>query len=193
MHGLCESSQADKARALLSKVVSLNVVHFNMLMDGYVASGRLDEAWDFLWNIMSKVGCKSDIFTYNVLIHGLCKGGYLGSTLELVNEMIDMGYNPNVFTYTILINGYCKEGQLEEDGSILNEMSYKGISLNTVGYNSLTSTLCKNRKVNEMEEPLTVYHDMLVEGVVANTVTYNTLIHAFLWTGAIQEALKQAC
>ncbi|XWS52208.1 hypothetical protein CRYUN_Cryun11dG0047300 [Craigia yunnanensis] len=209
--GLCKlNHQVDEAGTLLNKVPSPNVVLFNTLINGYVASGQFDEADAVVYDIMLSIGCKPNVFTFNILIHGLCKKGCLGSALELVNKMEGKGCKPNVITYSMLIDGL--EGRLVEVDNVLNEMSVKGVCLNTVEYNTLISTLCKDGKFNEaremfgemsskgckpdiftfnslisglckvsqMEVALGLYHNMLVEGVIANKITYNTLIHAFL-------------
>ncbi|KAJ6700334.1 PENTATRICOPEPTIDE REPEAT-CONTAINING PROTEIN [Salix purpurea] len=139
----------DEAQTLLNKVPNPNVVHFNTFVNGFVRSGRLNEAMTFVYDKMINNGYVPDVHTFSTLVNGLCKKGLFGSAIELVNEMDAKGCKPNLNTYTILINGFCKKGQLEEAGIILREMFAKGLSLNTVGYNAVISALCKHGKVHE--------------------------------------------
>ncbi|BBH00650.1 Pentatricopeptide repeat superfamily protein [Prunus dulcis] len=186
MHGLCRTGQVEEARALLNKVPSPNIVLFNTLINGYVMSGRFDEAKVVLYDGMLGSGCEPDVYAFNILIHGLCKKGRLGSARELVNEMEIKGCEPNVITYTILIDGFCKEGQLEEAGDVLNEMSYKGLSLNIVGYNRLISALCKDGKVHEA---LKVFSEISSNECKPDIFTFNSLIYGLCKVDKMEEAL----
>ncbi|KAK8543591.1 hypothetical protein V6N13_076394 [Hibiscus sabdariffa] len=58
MQGLCKTGQVDEARALLHKVPSPNVVLFNTLINGYVASGRFEEAKAVVYDIMLSIGLR---------------------------------------------------------------------------------------------------------------------------------------
>ena len=61
---------------------------FIMIMKyyGYVTNGRLDESKAVLNESMSNIGCDPDVYTYNVLIRGLCKKGCMASAHEVVIE-----------------------------------------------------------------------------------------------------------
>ncbi|XP_017215359.2 pentatricopeptide repeat-containing protein At5g64320, mitochondrial-like isoform X1 [Daucus carota subsp. sativus] len=72
MDGLCRTGQVDKARALLDRVPEPNVVLFNTLINGHVVNGQFDDANAVLRQRMPAVGCNPDIYTYNIIIRGLC-------------------------------------------------------------------------------------------------------------------------
>jgi len=118
---LCRMGQVDEARALLSKIPNPNTVLYNTLINGYVASGRFEEAKYLMYQNMVIASFEPDAFTFNIMINGLCKKGYLVSALEFLNEMVEKGFEPNLITYTILINGFCKQGRFEEDSEVVNE------------------------------------------------------------------------
>jgi pentatricopeptide repeat protein len=84
MHGLCRMGKVDEARALLNKVPAPNVVLFNTLINGYVTSGQFDEARAVIYNFMLQSGYVPDVFTFNILVRGLCKKGCLTSACDLV-------------------------------------------------------------------------------------------------------------
>ncbi|KAE8682700.1 G-type lectin S-receptor-like serine/threonine-protein kinase RKS1-like [Hibiscus syriacus] len=195
MQGLCKAGYVDEARALLHKVPNPNVVIFNTLINGYVASGRFEEAKTVMYDIMLSIDCKPDVFTFNILIHGLCKQGCLCSALDLVNEMERKGCKPNVITYSILIDGLCKEGRVEEVGNMLNGMSAEGVRLNTAVYNTLINALCKGGKIHEARD---LFDEMSRKGSKPDIFTFNSLISGLckvingsnIGWGEIQEALK---
>ncbi|XLT59889.1 hypothetical protein HN873_052493, partial [Arachis hypogaea] len=55
-------------------------------------------------------GIHAYIYTYNILIHGLCKSGRLKNAKEIFQDLSIKGCSPNVRTYNIMIHGFCKEG-----------------------------------------------------------------------------------
>ncbi|XLU58242.1 hypothetical protein S245_052890, partial [Arachis hypogaea] len=67
-----------------------------------------------------------NIFTYNILIDGLCKSGRLIDAKEIFQDLSVKGYRPNVRTYNIMINGLCKEGLFEEALALLSKMEGNG-------------------------------------------------------------------
>lgn len=52
--------------------VTLDVFSFNKVIHSFSREGRLDEAIGLL-SRMDHMGYKPDIFSYNVIINGLCK------------------------------------------------------------------------------------------------------------------------
>ncbi|CAN1143228.1 Pentatricopeptide repeat-containing protein At5g64320, mitochondrial [Linum perenne] len=187
MDGLCRAGQVDEAHALLKEVPYPNIVHLNMVINGYVKSDRLDEAKAFFYDKMLKSNFVPDIFTFNILIHGLCRKGFLGSAVEVVNEMASKGCQPNVYTYTLLIDGFCKKGKLEESGQLLNEMSVVGLSLNTHGYNTLLHALCKCGNVSEA---IHLFGEMPSKGCKHDIFTFNTLIFGLCQASNMEDALR---
>ncbi|CAN1143229.1 Pentatricopeptide repeat-containing protein At5g64320, mitochondrial [Linum perenne] len=187
MDGLCRAGQVDEAHALLKEVPYPNIVHLNMVINGYVKSDRLDEAKAFFYDKMLKSNFVPDIFTFNILIHGLCRKGFLGSAVEVVNEMASKGCQPNVYTYTLLIDGFCKKGKLEESGQLLNEMSAVGLALNTHGYNTLLHALCKCGNVSEA---IHLFGEMSSKGCKHDIFTFNTLIFGLCQANNMEDALR---
>ena len=52
------------------------------------------------------VVCKPNTVTYNTIIDGLCKEGFVDKAKELFLQMKDENINPNVVTYNSLIHGF---------------------------------------------------------------------------------------
>ncbi|KAL5974440.1 hypothetical protein ACLOJK_031105 [Asimina triloba] len=187
VHGLCKNGREDDAKAILDKVPNPNVVLFNTLIHGYMAKGRFSDARSVLYESMLPSGCVPDVFTYTIIICGLCKAGRMGPALELLNEMLTKGCSPDIITYTLLIDGFCKKGQLKEANEIVEEMSRRGLHLNVVGYNCLICALCRDCKLNDAIEML---HQMSAEGCKPDISTFNSLIHGFCKSDRLEEAMK---
>ncbi|CAN4076261.1 unnamed protein product [Withania somnifera] len=189
MHAFCQTGRVDEARVLLNKASEQNNVLFNTLMNGY--------------NMLIK-GYQPDVYTYNILIRGLCKResclqlmkflidgfskvGRLQEAYDLVTEMSAESLSLNIVGYNSLISSLSKQGMVQQTLDIFGDMSSNGCKPDTFMFNALILGFCK---IDKMDEALGMYRDMFLEGVIANTVTYNTLIHAFLRKGKTQEALK---
>ncbi|CAL1393823.1 unnamed protein product [Linum trigynum] len=187
MDGLCRSGKVDEAFSLLNEVPSPSVVHFNIVINGYVKSGRLDEAKEILCGRMINSGFIPDLFTFNILICGLCRKGLFGSALEIVDEMGRKGVEPNVNTFTALIDGFCKKGRIEEASQIYEEMSAKGLGLNTLGYNTILHALCK---CGNMSEVMQIFGEMSSKGCKPDIFTFNTLIFGLCKANIMEDAMR---
>ncbi|KAJ8480486.1 hypothetical protein OPV22_024213 [Ensete ventricosum] len=126
-------------------------------------------------------GCSPDIWTYNIIINGLCKMGNVSDATVVLNDVIAKGYLPDVFTFNTLIDGYCKRLQLDKALEIVDrmwthEMVKRGCHPNIITYNILTENLCKANRVKEASDLLV---KMTNEGLAPDTISFNTLIHGF--------------
>lgn len=54
------------------------------------------------------------MYTYNILIDGLCKGGRLKNAQQIFQDLLVKGYNLDVRTYMVMIDGLCKDELFEE-------------------------------------------------------------------------------
>ncbi|XP_048594782.1 putative pentatricopeptide repeat-containing protein At3g16890, mitochondrial [Brassica napus] len=87
---------------------------YNAVIDALVKSNSLDLAY-LKFHQMRGDGCEPDRFTYNILVHGVCKKGVVDEAVRLVKQMEKEGsYRANVFTYTILIDGFLRLGRVED-------------------------------------------------------------------------------
>ncbi|KAK3000037.1 hypothetical protein RJ639_022634 [Escallonia herrerae] len=187
IHGLCRAGQVNEARALLDKVPEPNTVLVNTLINGYVTNGGFDEAKAVLNEIISRTGFDPDVYTYTILIRGLCKNRSFSLARDLMDEMAVKSCKPNVITYTILIDGFCKVGRLNEASDVVHEMSAKGLSLNTVGYNCLINALCKDGNVHKALE---MFGELLSKGCKPDVFTFSSLIYGLCKVDKMEEALR---
>ncbi|GKE29898.1 pentatricopeptide repeat-containing protein, partial [Tanacetum coccineum] len=74
---------------------------------------RVNEAVEVYGEMMAK-GVVPDVWTYNVLIKGLCGLRLLDEGRSLFGEMVEKGVSPNVVTFNILVHSFCKDGKVGE-------------------------------------------------------------------------------
>ncbi|KAF6138396.1 hypothetical protein GIB67_030140 [Kingdonia uniflora] len=79
-----------------------------------------------------------NVFTYNVLIHCLCKGGSLKSALDLLS-IVEF----DTVSYNTLIWGFCKEGLVKQVVGVLSKMIKKGVEIDSFTLNVLIKGFCR--------------------------------------------------
>lgn len=89
------------AKLMIQRGVSPNAFIYNTLMDGFCLTG-FDGARD-LFVSMESMGCKHDVFSYNILINdilinGYCKNKEVEEALSLHQEMLCKGIKPDIVT-----------------------------------------------------------------------------------------------
>lgn len=84
-----------------------------MLINGHNRNGNMHKAYR-LKDMMEKNGVFPNIATYNILMHGLIKRGFVTESREIFDELIGRGCSPDKIAFTNVIDSYSKEGNLEE-------------------------------------------------------------------------------
>ncbi|KAF4355104.1 hypothetical protein G4B88_004316 [Cannabis sativa] len=103
---------------------------YNAVIDALVKSNSLDLAYLKFQQMSEENNCSPDRFTYNILIHGVCKIGVVDEALRLVKQMESVGFHPNVFTYTMLVDGFCNSNRVDEAFQVLETMKKRNVSPN---------------------------------------------------------------
>ncbi|XP_044512318.1 pentatricopeptide repeat-containing protein At1g62720-like [Mangifera indica] len=109
-------------------------------------SGQIDDARR-LFDSMASMGCKPDVFSYNILMEGLCLTNKIDDAKELLASMLSMGCTPDVVSYNTLIKWYCKNRKIDEALNLYEEMTSEGVRPNVFAYNTLLSGLFRNGNV----------------------------------------------
>ncbi|RAL50444.1 hypothetical protein DM860_016911 [Cuscuta australis] len=100
---------------------------YNAVIDASVKSNSLDLAY-LKFQQMRADGCVPDRFTYNILIHGVCKAGLMEEAIRLVKQMEEGSrYSPNVFTYTSLVDGFCNAGRVKDAFQMIETMKGRNV------------------------------------------------------------------
>jgi len=125
---------------------------------------------------MLRSGIPLNVYTFNMVIHALCKSGKLQKAGDVLCRMEKMGCSPSVVSYNALIDGHCKHGLLTAALKLMKEMSLMGLVSDVVTYNAVIHGFCKEGKVNDANK---LFYEMRRMGLSPNTVTYNILINAY--------------
>jgi pentatricopeptide repeat protein len=65
---------------------------------------------EYAYKEMIKRRIQPNLYTFNILINGLCRAGKLNKAEDVIEDMKAWGISPNVVTYNTLVDGYCKRG-----------------------------------------------------------------------------------
>ncbi|KAL3503036.1 hypothetical protein ACH5RR_037485 [Cinchona calisaya] len=89
----------------------------NVLINGYLKMGRLDEATQIFDRMVEK-----DVVTWSSMVDGNCKNGRIGEAREL----FDVVKERNEVTWSAMINGYMKLGHFTDGFGLFSEMRREG-------------------------------------------------------------------
>ncbi|KAL5572341.1 hypothetical protein UlMin_021938 [Ulmus minor] len=160
---------------------------YNSLLSVLVKRNQVDEAVG-LFKKRMVLHSDPDIWTFNILIRGLCGIGKLDSAFEFMNEMGNFGCPPDIVTVNTMINGLCRANEVDRGCALLKEIqSRSGISPNVVTFTSIISSYCK---LGRMEEASFVFSEMISSGIKPNDFTFNALIDGFGKAGKMDSAVS---
>jgi pentatricopeptide repeat protein len=159
---------------------------FSPMLKCLCQEDRFGEASTIVHHKMPKQGCLPNMFSYTILIDGLCKKGQIEKAIDFIDDMISKGYQPDVMTCNIIINGLCKKGEIDEAMNILDDMISKGLQPDVRTYSIIISGLCRK---DEIEKAIDLLDDMISKGYQPNIVIYNSLIDGLLKNGETKMAM----
>ncbi|KAF8714856.1 hypothetical protein HU200_027390 [Digitaria exilis] len=160
---------------------------YNKLMNSFIAHGRAQEAVALFESWIQEGLYSPDVWSFNVVIKGVCRVSNVRKALELVERMGEFGCSPDTVTHNILVDGLCRVNEVNKGREVLRRLQRDGVCMpNVVTYTSVISGYCK---AGRMEDAMAVYNDMLESGTKPNTITYNVLINGYGKAGDIESAV----
>ncbi|XP_047321297.1 pentatricopeptide repeat-containing protein At5g39710 [Impatiens glandulifera] len=162
------------------------VLSYNAVIDAIVRTHGSVELAEEMYDNMLRNRVSPNVFTYNILIWGLCRIKELDRGLWLFNEMQKNGCLPNVVTCNTLIDGYCKLRRIDDAFGLMNSMQEKGLDPNLITFNVIINGLCREGR---MKETCEVLEKMKWMSYLPDEVTYNTLVNGYCKTGDFHQAL----
>ncbi|CAN6865173.1 unnamed protein product, partial [Brassica oleracea] len=113
---------------------------------------RVDETSE-MFGLMVSRGCSPDvevfshmnspdIWTYNILLGGLCDNGEVEKALVMFEDLQKSEMEVDIFTYTTIIHGMCKAGKVEDAWGLFCSISVKVVKPDVVAYSTMVSGLC---------------------------------------------------
>ena len=109
-----------------------------------------------------------DIWTYNILLGGLCDNGEVEKALVMFEDLQKSEMELDIVTYTTVINGMCKAGKVEDAWGLFCSLSVKGVKPDVVAYSTMMSGLCSKGLHFEIDA---LYLKMQGDGLVLNDGT----------------------
>lgn len=137
------------------------------------------------------VGVQDDLpvtyVDYAIVIHGLCKGGYLNKALDLCVFIEKKGMNLNIVIHNSIINGLCNEGCLIEAFRLFDSLEKLNLMTSEITYATLIYALCREGYLQDAEH---VFKKMLLKGFQPKTQVYNSLLDAISKFGQLDKAFE---
>ncbi|MQL80369.1 hypothetical protein Taro_012826 [Colocasia esculenta] len=160
IHSLCKAGKLGKAKHVKNNgVVVANVVTYNTLIDGFLATGAVSEVDDLLKSMFEE-DIQPDLFTYSIRIDYLCKEGKISDAYHLFRTL-ERQLSPDVVVYSTLICGLVRHEECYTKGrQLLREMLRKGLVPNVIVFDSLIRAFC-SRGVCETREICIIVEEML--------------------------------
>jgi pentatricopeptide repeat protein len=95
-------------------------------MDGLCKEGRLKDAQEIFQDLLIK-GYNVTIWTYNIMINGLCLEGLFDDAMTLLSKMEDNGCIPDAVTYQTIIYALFENDENYKAEKLLREMVARGL------------------------------------------------------------------
>ncbi|KAI4979413.1 hypothetical protein ZWY2020_016166 [Hordeum vulgare] len=162
--GCCRhAGRLDLGFAAMGNIIKLGfsaeaMVAFNHLLRAICAENKTSYAMDIALRRMPEFNCIPNVFSYSVLLKGLCVEKRSQEALELIHMMADAG-------------GLC-----EEVVRIFKKMSGNGVQPDITTYNIQMDYLCKSGRC---EEARAIFDSMAGKVQKPNVTSYSILLHGF--------------
>ncbi|KAJ0593915.1 putative tetratricopeptide-like helical domain superfamily [Helianthus annuus] len=177
--------QVVKVPDLVSRFkVTPTVKIYNSILDVLVKED-IDIARGFYRRKMMGCGVKGDMYTYGILMKGLCLTNRISDGFKLLQTMKNKGVTPNTVIYNTLLHALCKTGKLGigRARSLMNEM----VEPNDVTFNILITAYCKAENIVQALVMLEKSFDL---GFVPDVITLTKVIKVLCDKDRAMEAVE---
>ncbi|KAL4556994.1 hypothetical protein LXL04_035164 [Taraxacum kok-saghyz] len=154
-------------------LLTVNLGSYNVMVDGYCAEKRFDEAIT-IFNNMEQKRCHPDTLSFNNLIFQLCNNGLLPKAEEVYNTMNSKQVTPDEYTFVTLMDTCFQESRPDDAASYYKTMIESKLRPNLTVYNRLMDGLVKVGKVDEAK----TFFDMMVPKLRMDDDSYMFIMKA---------------
>nr|GEU91301.1 hypothetical protein [Tanacetum cinerariifolium] len=130
-------------------------------------------------------GFPSDLWGYNVCIHGFGCWGELETSLHLFKEMKEKKVSPDVCTYNSLIQALCFNGKVNDALVVWEELKSSGHEPDAFTYRIIIQGCVKCYRINEGAK---IFGEMQHIGFRPDTIVYNSLLDGYFKSRKVMEA-----
>ncbi|KAK7413036.1 hypothetical protein VNO78_04871 [Psophocarpus tetragonolobus] len=124
---------------------------------------------------------------YEIVIDGLCKGGYLSKALDLCAFVEKKGLNLNIVIYNSIINGLCHEGCFIEVFRLLDSLEKLNLIPSEITYATVIYALCREGYLPDADH---VFRKMILKGFQPKVQVYNSLLDGISKFGQLEKAFE---
>jgi pentatricopeptide repeat protein len=165
-----------------------SVNSFNAILAAYVDSGYFDALATAFQEIpASCTTVVPSVYSYNILINGLCKKPDLSAALDVIALMEKRGLSPDMVSFNTLLKGFYHNGTLDEAGKVWDMMKERNVEPDTKSYNAKLQGLVAK---NMIEDAAALIEEMEKDGPRPDTECYNALIKGYSTQGNLNAAKK---
>jgi pentatricopeptide repeat protein len=182
LDGVCRSSSAWAAKCLLECSAELgwdaSVVNYNTVMRR-LCDERRWLAVVKLFTDMPKKGIAPNNWTFNIVVHSLCKLGKLHYALCLMRSE---EFVADVVTYNTLIRHLSLSGRSNEVYLLFHQMLEEGIAHNEITYSLVIDCLCREDKFTVA---LSCFYRSLQDGFFPSVIS--SIVRGLIVGGKLDE------
>ncbi|KAK9145997.1 hypothetical protein Sjap_005900 [Stephania japonica] len=192
IRAFCRDGKVDEAYELLRQVLDSGVVvtdsvAFAKLVSGFCKLRNYDRVSEIL-HVMIAKNCAPNVFTYQEIIHGLCRNGMGSEGFRVFGDLKRRGYAPDLVMYTTMIDGLCKMGRIGDARKLWFELIRDGFAPNEYTYNVFIDGNFKHGNVGEAKR---LYEEMCGrEWFRLSVLNCNTMVSGFCLNGRMDEACE---
>jgi len=138
-------------RALEESDLDLDIVIYNVMIDGLCKDGKLNDARKVLARLLVK-GLRFDSYTFNIMIGGLCRKGLLDDAEDLVMKIEKNGCQPNKCSYNIFVQGLLRKRDVLRSKKYLQIMKNKGFAVDATTTELLIGIYSDDKESDTFQE-----------------------------------------
>lgn len=132
LNGYSRTQQFGLAHKLFDEMLSRDTVSWNTMIAGYVNSGNLEIAWEFLTS-MRRFGFELDGYTFGSILKGIASSHQWDIGQQVHSMIIKMGCAGNIYSGSALLDMYAKCERVEEAYVVFEHMPER----NSVSWNAI--------------------------------------------------------
>ncbi|CAA0821415.1 Putative pentatricopeptide repeat-containing protein [Striga hermonthica] len=158
---------------------------WSIAMAANLNEGDLRESLDFFWSMPTKSVC-----SWNTIIDGLLRRGFVGNALELLHEMVEFGCAFNGVTFTISLSLASSVKNFDLGRQIHAQLLRSGIDYDAFMSTALVDMHCKCGKI---EKASVIFQSLRLryspDESREKTACWSTMIAGYVQHGMIKDAL----
>ncbi|CAA6660675.1 unnamed protein product [Spirodela intermedia] len=191
MQECARSGDLSGALSLLDLMSPLAILDYNALLHGFIKSGHASvERLRMLFDMLGASGLHSNVWTFNIILNGLCRLGHIESALWFVKEMCRQQYVPSFSSLSRLMKKSLRSNTLETSLSLLDLMLRFGYVPSQSVLCSLISSLSRTSRI---AEAYSICSFLLARGFCPSPNSYNPILFTLCKSGEILCALSFFC